>query len=182
MRPGAVRLLILSAAIAVADLGMSFVRLREIQFIAALGDPNSSAGNGAHEWGIWTIDPGPRGVRLEGYKALEANQGRARAGWTFDRNDWWLEEHGLIMEKPEFPVKPGRYMVTGGRETTTVLTIRDDGSWQLDGGVSASRSCSLPCPFLILMLARDRSTALASCLRWNSLLSPHAPKCAGQVV
>jgi hypothetical protein len=95
--------------------------------------------------GIWRVDPGPRGVRLEGYKALEANKGRARAGWTFDRNDWWLEEHGLIMEKPDFPVKPGRYMVTGGRETTTVLTIRDDGSWQLDGGVRTPYTFAFPC-------------------------------------
>ena len=31
-----------------------------IQFIAALGDPQSSSGEGASQWGIWRIDPGPR--------------------------------------------------------------------------------------------------------------------------
>jgi len=36
------------------------------------------------------------------------------------------------METPDFPVPPGRYLVTGGREVTTGLTIRRDGSWKLD--------------------------------------------------
>ena len=31
-----------------------------IQFIAALGDPQSSSGEGASQWGIWRLDPGPR--------------------------------------------------------------------------------------------------------------------------
>ena len=57
--------------------------------------------------------------------------GKAPAQWTFDRNDWWLEEHGLIMEKPDFPITPGKYLVTGGRETTAVLTIGEDGGWTL---------------------------------------------------
>ena len=25
------------------------------------------------------------------------------------QSDWWLEEHGLIMEKPSFPLPPGEY-------------------------------------------------------------------------
>ena len=37
--------------------------------------------------------------------------------------DWWLEEHGLIMEQPDFPVPAGGYLVTGGRDTTAVLTV-----------------------------------------------------------
>ena len=104
-----------------------------------------AAGSGAKDWGIWEIDPGPRGGRLEGFKGLEANNGVARAGWRFNRHDWWLEEHGLIMEAPTFPVKPGRYMVTGGRETTTVLTINDDGTWALDGGATLYDVTHLPC-------------------------------------
>merc|ERR1712216_769735 len=48
--------------------------------------------------------------------------------------EWWLEEHGLIMEKPDFPLPVGRYEVTGGRETTSILTIQDDGRWELDSG------------------------------------------------
>ena len=38
------------------------------------------------------------------------------------------------MPPPSFPVPPGRYVVTGGREVTTVLTIRDGGAWKLDNG------------------------------------------------
>ena len=43
----------------------------------------------------------------------ESAGGKAPAGWSWDKNDWWLEEHGLIMEKPDFPVPAGRYVVTG---------------------------------------------------------------------
>ena len=34
------------------------------QYIAALGDPGASSGIGADTWGLWRLDPGPRGVRL----------------------------------------------------------------------------------------------------------------------
>ena len=34
------------------------------QFIAALGDPGATSGSGAQSWGLWTLDPGPRGVAL----------------------------------------------------------------------------------------------------------------------
>lgn len=106
----------------------------QTQFIAALGDPSASSGTNANEWGIWRVDPGPRGVRLHQFKQLEAAGGVAPAGWTFDRNDWWLEEHGLIMEKPDFPIPPGRYLVTGDREITTTLTVEPGGGWKLDAG------------------------------------------------
>ena len=42
-----------------------------IQFIAALGDPQSSSGEGASQWGIWRLDPGPRGVQLEEYEQVK---------------------------------------------------------------------------------------------------------------
>eukprot|EP00928_Gymnodinium_smaydae_P038469 TRINITY_DN26532_c0_g1_i1.p1 TRINITY_DN26532_c0_g1~~TRINITY_DN26532_c0_g1_i1.p1 ORF type:complete len:172 (+),score=23.11 TRINITY_DN26532_c0_g1_i1:57-572(+) len=106
----------------------------QTQFIAALGDPSASSGTGADQWGIWRIDPGPRGVRLHHYKQLEAAGGTAPAGWKFDKNDWWLEEHGLIMEKPDFPIPAGKYAVTGDREITTILTIDGNGGWKLDRG------------------------------------------------
>lgn len=113
-------------------------RLPRTQFIAALGDPTASSGkidatNGA--WGIWPVDPGPRGVFLRDYQRdLVANQFRAPAGWTFDPNSWWLEEHGLIMESPDFPLAAGKYLVTGGRMVTTALTIEANGNWKLDEG------------------------------------------------
>jgi len=94
-----------------------------VQFIAALGDPEATSGDNAKDWGLWPVDPGPRGVRLNRYEQLEAENGVSPAGWQFDNTDWWLEENGLIMEQPQFPLAAGQYMVTGDREITTILTI-----------------------------------------------------------
>ena len=49
------------------------------------------------------------------------------------------------MEKPDFPLPPGKYMVTGGREVTTVLTIDDGGGWKLDDGAKLHDVTHLPC-------------------------------------
>ena len=107
------------------------------QYIAALGDPKSKSGTGAEAWGLWAVDPGPRGVRLSRYASLKAAGGVAPAQWRFDAADWWLEENGLIMEPPSFPVPAGKYVVTGDREVTAVLTVHPkDASgatrWELD--------------------------------------------------
>lgn len=112
-----------------------FRRLPRTQFIAALGEPNSSKGTDATSWGLWDVDPGPRGVWLRDYtNDIVAKNNVAPSGWKYDPNNWWLEEHGLIMESPKFPLQPGRYLVTGGRLVTTGLTIHDDGRWELDEG------------------------------------------------
>lgn len=95
----------------------------ETQYIAALGDSGSTSGTDAGTWGLWTVDPGPRGVRIRDFSELMANGGQAPKGWQFDSSGWWLEEHGLIMEAPSFPLPPGKYVVTGGREVTSVLTV-----------------------------------------------------------
>ena len=84
-------------------------------------------------------------VRLEQFDRLEARGGVAPAGWKFDRNDWWLEEHGLIMEAPDFPLRPGKYEVTGGRSVTAVLTVRADQTWELSGGARLYDVTHLPC-------------------------------------
>jgi hypothetical protein len=120
------------------------------QYIAALGHPGASSGTGAESWGLWRVDPGPRGVELAGYESLKADGGVAPAQWTFDGSDWWLEEHGLIMEQPAFPIPPGKYVVTGGREMTAVLTVRakgDDGTqhWELDSGATLYDVTHLRC-------------------------------------
>ena len=112
-----------------------FRRIRT-QFIAALAEPDAKAGSNAQLWGLWRQDPGPRGVRLNRYEQLVAADGVAPARWQFDNADWWLEENGLIMEQPEFPLAPGRYLVTGARVVTTMLTVHpqaSDGSqrWEL---------------------------------------------------
>jgi len=73
-----------------ADL--SKFRRIEPQFIAALGDPAATSGNGARSWGLWNQDPGPRACKLDHYPQLKAT-GVAPAQWKFDASDWRLEEH-----------------------------------------------------------------------------------------
>ena len=120
------------------------------QYIAALGEPGATTGNSAETWGLWAVDPGPRGVRLSGYESLSANGGVAPASWTFDTANWWLEEHGLIMEQPVFPMPAGKYVVTGGREATAVLTVsaKDaDGhqNWEISDGATLHDVTHLRC-------------------------------------
>jgi hypothetical protein len=120
------------------------------QYIAALGDKTATSGTGAERWGLWAVDPGPRGVRLSNHEALMAAGGIAPAGWGFDPGSWWLEEHGLIMEAPQFPLPPGRYLVTGDREAQAVLTVEAADAtgaqaWSLDNGATIYDVTHLRC-------------------------------------
>jgi hypothetical protein len=131
--------------------GVDFSKFRRIepQYIAALGDPGAKSGSGAQSWGLWDKDPGPRGCKLDRYPELKAT-GVAPAQWKFDEKDWWLEEHGLIMEKPTFPLPVGQYLVTGDRAVTSVLTIypKDkDGNqrWELADGATIYDVTHLGC-------------------------------------
>lgn len=121
----------------------AFVRV-QTQFIAALGDPSAISGVNAAQWGLWRVDPGPRGVPLRDTARLEAAGWRAPAGWTLSPSSFWLEEHGLLMEAPEFPLPPGRYLVTGDREKTVPLAVHADGQWQLEGA-TLHEVTHLPC-------------------------------------
>ena len=119
-----------------ADGDKSKFRRIPTQFIAALGDPGANSGTGAQTWGVWPVDPGPRGVRLSQFAQLQKAGGVAPDGWKFDNKDWWVEEHGLIMEQPKFPVTPGTFLVTGDRAISTSLTIHPVdkngiGRWEL---------------------------------------------------
>ncbi|MEZ5872767.1 MAG: hypothetical protein R3D32_13205 [Nitratireductor sp.] len=105
-----------------ADAAPKFVR-GETQYIAALGNTAARSGSDAQEWGLWQVDPGPRGVNISDLATLVSNGGIAPDGWKFDQKAWWLEEHGLIMEAPVFPLPAGKYVVTGGREKTAVLEV-----------------------------------------------------------
>jgi hypothetical protein len=121
-----------------------------VQYIAALGDPAATSGSNAQDWGLWRVDPGPRGVKLGDFEKLAAKKNVTPAGWAFDAGDWWLEERGLIMEKPIFPLQPGRYLVTGAREVTAVLTVRakdKDGAqrWELADSATLADVTHLPC-------------------------------------
>ena len=92
----------------------------------------------------------PAGVWLNNYNRLRVAGGIAPAQWVFDSTDWWLEENGLIMEKPDFPLPAGKYLVTGDREVVSVLTIHPkdtDGShrWELANGAKLYDVTHLPC-------------------------------------
>jgi len=144
----ALGLLLLPAQVP-AETETKFKRI-PTQFIAALGDSGATSGSGAQSWGLWRLDPGPRGVWLDSFEHLKAAGGVAPAEWQFDSTDWWLEENGLIMEKPVFSVPPGKYIVTGDREAVTVLTVHpmdEDGvkRWELDDGVTLYDVTHLPC-------------------------------------
>lgn len=120
------------------------------QYIAALGDPGATSGSGAQWWGLWPLDPGPRGVKLNRHQSLRDAGGVAPARWKFDETDWWLEEHGLIMEQPTVPLPPGKYLVTGARKVTAVLTIHPadnhgDRRWELDQGATLYDVTHLAC-------------------------------------
>ena len=120
-----------------SGVDLSKFRRIEPQYIAALGEPGATSGSGAQAWGLWSQDPGPRGCKLDRYDQLKAAGGVAPSQWKFDAADWWLEEHGLIMEQPTFPLPPGKYVVTGNRDVTAVLTIHPadrngDRRWELD--------------------------------------------------
>lgn len=154
-----IALLLAPAAQALAEARM--VRI-PTQYIAALGDRMATAGEDAHTWGLWPIDPGPRGVWTDDYPALMSRGGRAPAGWKFDPAAWWLEEHGLIMEAPVFPLPAGQYVVTGGREVTTILTVgapdaegRQD--WRLEGGATIYDVTHLRCRAAVYTATAGRS-------------------------
>ena len=115
-------IMMMLSPVQLAQANTSFKHI-PVEYIVALGDPAANSGNDAQSWGLWHQDPGPRGCLLENYEKLKAAGGKAPAQWKFDNKDWWLEEHGLIMEKPVFPLPSGQYVVTGGRQVTTVLTV-----------------------------------------------------------
>jgi hypothetical protein len=129
----------------------------ETQYIAALGDTAATSGDGAETWGFWSVDPGPRGVWTRDYPALTTNSGVAPAGWQFDPSAWWLEEHGLIMEAPAFPLPAGQYVVTGGRDVTSVLTVAADGAWSLADGASLYDVTHLGCRAALYTAASGQS-------------------------
>jgi hypothetical protein len=120
------------------------------QYIAALADPEAKSGTGAETWGIWTVDPGPRGVFLREFKTGIAADGLTDAGWIFDREDWWLEEYGRIMEAPTFPLEPGQYVVTGNRAAVSILTVyapdaEGHMAWELDKNATIHEVTHLGC-------------------------------------
>jgi hypothetical protein len=122
----------------------------QTQYIAALGDPGATSGENAGTWGLWAVDPGPRGVWVRDFQKLIANAGLAPSGWQFEKAAWWVEENGLIMEAPSFPLPAGQYVVTGAREVTSILTVSPPDAmgrqaWGLANGASIYDVTHLRC-------------------------------------
>ena len=120
------------------------------QYIAALAPAGATSGTGAETWGIWRVDPGPIGVWLRFYKLLRQAGNIAPAGWRFNIDDWWLDENGLIMRAPEFPISVGQYYVTNGEDHISLLTIGapdKDGkqAWSLSDGKTLKDVTHGPC-------------------------------------
>ena len=120
------------------------------QYIAALAPSEATSGTGAETWGLWRIDPGPIGVWLRFYKLLQKAGNIAPAGWRFNINDWWLDENGLIMKAPEFPMPSGKYYVTNGEEHISLLTVDPPDSkgkqtWSLSDGKTIADVTHGPC-------------------------------------
>lgn len=150
----------------------------DTQFIAALGAPTDTHGTNAEKWGLWDKDPGPRGVWLSLFPAL-ALTGTAPVGWHFDPAQWWMEEHGLIMEKPQFPLAPGQYIVTGGREVTSVLTIGAPDAtgaqtWDLADGATLDQVTHLACRSAVYSAATGAACTPASVNPANFPVTPGA--------
>mgnify|MGYP001159927631 FL=1 len=99
------------------------IRRIQTQYIATIAPAGATSGTGAETWGIWTVDPGPIGVWLRFYQRLQKAGNIAPSGWRFDIDDWWLDENGLIMKAPEFPIPAGQYYVTNGEENISLLTV-----------------------------------------------------------
>lgn len=145
-----VTIAVVTQAVDAADDSQTTFKRIPTQYIAALGNPSATSGGAAQSWGLWPVDPGPRGVKLNRYQSLKDSGGIAPARWKFDEAEWWLEEHGLIMEQPVFPLPPGKYVVTGARRVTAVLTIHPadshgDRRWELNQGATLYDVTHLAC-------------------------------------
>ena len=105
-------------------LAQTRIRRIQTQYIATTAPAGATSGTSAETWGIWTVDPGPIGVWLRFYQSLQKAGNIAPSGWRFNINDWWLDENGLIMKSPEFPIPAGQYYVTNGEQHFSLLTIQ----------------------------------------------------------
>ncbi|MEH6457693.1 MAG: hypothetical protein V7749_15300 [Cocleimonas sp.] len=114
---------LLAGAIAPSVFALTKIRRIPTQYIATLALADEKSGTGAETWGLWEIDPGPIGVWLRLYQTLQKAGNIAPAGWRFDIDDWWLDENGLIMKAPKFPIPAGKYYVTNGEEHISLLSI-----------------------------------------------------------
>eukprot|EP00419_Tripos_fusus_P065163 CAMPEP_0172915798 /NCGR_PEP_ID=MMETSP1075-20121228/194986_1 /TAXON_ID=2916 /ORGANISM="Ceratium fusus, Strain PA161109" /LENGTH=180 /DNA_ID=CAMNT_0013774927 /DNA_START=60 /DNA_END=599 /DNA_ORIENTATION=+ len=122
-------------------------------FIAALQpDGSAGTGEGAQKWGLWVGDPGASG-KMASEISLHA------PAW-YNLLDWWKEEHNLVMPNP-VALPTGQYKVYG--DTTVggakLLTVKDDGSWELAEGVTIDDVTHHPCKAYRYMGAKGSGCA-----------------------
>ena len=147
-----ITLLLSSLTVGVSSQTIAQTKFKRIrtQYIAALAQSNLTSGTGAETWGLWRIDPGPIGVWLQFYKLLQKAGNIAPAGWRFNIDDWWLDENGLIMKAPEFPMPAGKYYVTNGEEHISLLTVEPPDTtgtqaWSLSDNKTIANVTHGPC-------------------------------------
>ncbi len=126
-----------------------FRRVRP-QYIASLAGPGQTSGTGAETWGLWRIDPGPIGVWLRLFDKLRDRDFIGPSGWKFDMDDWWLDENGLLMKAPVFPIPAGQYLVTNGEENVSILTVEEPDAagaqaWSLSHDMTIADVTHGPC-------------------------------------
>src|SRR6202012_1673442 len=94
--------LILTAGVQQPASGADPPKFRRIepQFIAALGDPGATSGNGAQLWGFWNQDPGPRACKLDHYPQLKATGVRRRSGSLTLRIGGWKNTASSWRSRP----------------------------------------------------------------------------------
>ena len=141
---------ILVASITSPVLSQTKIRRIQTQYIATLAPAGATSGIDAETWGIWTVDPGPIGVWLRFYQTLRKAGNIAPSGWRFNVDDWWLDENGLIMKAPQFPIPARQYYVTNGEEHISLLTVEQadsDGkqAWSLSDGKTIADVTHGPC-------------------------------------
>ena len=120
------------------------------QFIAALGDPGATSGNDAQSWGLWGPGPGPARLQTGPLQTIEGGRGGGASTVEIRRCGLVARGTGLIMEKPAFSLPPGKYLVTGDRSVTTVLTIHPKDKngnqrWELADGATLYDVTHLGC-------------------------------------
>ena len=140
---------IFTARAATPALAAKYNRI-PLQYIAALAPEGAKSGTSAETWGLWREDPGPIGVWLRLYQTLRQVGGIGPTGWRFDIDDWWLDENGLIMKAPDFPIPAGQYYVTNGEEHISLLTVDapdENGkqSWSLSDDKTIANVTHGPC-------------------------------------
>lgn len=131
-------------------LAQSAIRRIPTQYIAALAPPSANAGTGAETWGLWRNDPGPLGIWLKDYQAMKAAGGAGPTGWVFDDDDWWLDENGLLMHPPEFPMPAAQFYVTDGKLNMALLTVEAPDAegrqgWSLSNKMNIANVTHGPC-------------------------------------